>query len=115
MNFVYTFVEVKIVSCILAIVVITLSVYPCSDLPGHGNDRTSNMYMAQVDSSDMDAGTLDLCTPFCTCSCCAAHVQVPIMFTYTLRKVTSSPAFNSYSSVFIERLCYTIWQPPKLV
>src|SRR5688572_31168813 len=104
----------KAVCYILVIVIAGLSVYPCNDSDICVDDQKVSYSIVNSNDHDHSSNELDLCTPFCTCSCCAAHIQVPLTFSYNLKPSLSSTPFNFYSSVFVDRLSYSIWQPPRL-
>lgn len=99
---------------ILVIIIAGLSAYPCNDSDICIDDQKSSYSILNANDHDHSSSELDLCTPFCTCSCCAAHIQVPITFNYTIERTFSTSPFKFYSSVFLDRLSYSIWQPPRL-
>jgi uncharacterized protein CbrC (UPF0167 family) len=83
---------------------------PCNDTDGC-NESTSLNY-TQVANHEQHSE--EICTPFCVCSCCAAHFlkndfqpelnQVAVINTvYTLHKESKTSA-----------AIIPIWQPPKL-
>jgi hypothetical protein len=96
----------------MALVIAGLSAYPCNDTDVCVDDQKFSYSI--LDANDFHTSDVDFCTPFCICSCCAAHIQVPSTFTYDLEQPISSSFFVSYVAVFVDRLSYSIWQPPKL-
>lgn len=89
---------------------------PCSDNESHDYQQG-----IVVDIDDDDHGEhhedehIDMCTPFCSCSCCGA---------FTLKAVDKgspvivfepqySKVINNYLSIFSEVDLHAIWQPPK--
>lgn len=106
--------QMKAVCYILAIIIAGLSTYPCNDADICVDDEKFSYSILEVDNHDHSSAEVDLCTPFCACSCCSAHIQLPATFIFNVKDVPSSSPFNFYSSVFADRFSYSIWQPPKL-
>lgn len=111
----FTTSSMKAVCYIMTIVIAGLSAYPCNDGDICIDDQKVSYSILDANDHNHSSTELDLCTPFCTCSCCSAHIQVPTTLTYNLEHETSSSPINSCSSVFVDRLSYSIWQPPRLV
>jgi hypothetical protein len=90
-----------------------LACYPCSD--GESCDEETESH-AQVNISEEHQSTneIDLCSPFCICSCChhqltrTADFHLQFFFpTYVVENV-------AYLSCFIDTISPSIWQPPRL-
>ena len=112
----YTFAinSMKAVCYIIAIVIAGLALYPCNDANICVDDRKYSNAIVDANDHDHSRNEMDLCTPFCTCNCCCVHVQVPATITYDLRQEIPTSPMNSYTSLFINRLTPSIWQPPKV-
>jgi hypothetical protein len=59
--------------------------------------------------------TEESCTPFCTCSCCAA----PVFFvSYSKMQVNKAlfqtQKYSLYNIALNTEVYYSIWQPPKI-
>jgi hypothetical protein len=57
----------------------------------------------------------DLCTPFCTCACCAATC-IPVYHHIELQTALlfAEQAFAAYLPAAAPEVCLPIWQPPRL-
>lgn len=100
---------------ILVIIIVGLSTYPCNDSDICVDDQKMSYSILDANDHDHSSSEVDLCTPFCTCSCCCAHLQIPATLSYNLGQSESSARVKFYSSVFVHKLSYSIWQPPRLV
>lgn len=95
---------------ILAIYMLFLSLAPCADVEAH-NDSTVTIQTASDDCTQ----DMDLCSPFCTCSCCVAGIA----FLHDDSRMDFQPflvqekALFNYSCAGLEP-SVSIWQPPKL-
>ena len=57
----------------------------------------------------------EACTPFCTCTCCAASVFFsPLSKIYASNVIGQSVKHSLYNVAFKTEVYYTIWQPPKI-
>lgn len=113
-SYIFTRNNMKAVCYIMAIVIAGLSAYPCNDADICVDDQKFSYSILEANDHNHSSSELDLCTPFCTCSCCCAHIHLPTTFTYNLTNADSSSPAISHSSVFVDMLSYSIWQPPKL-
>lgn len=89
---------------------LSLAVVPCSDNEpcddGCGTEMTH--HESENDHSE------ETCTPFCVCSCCAAHIVVN---TIDNQIVIASIEVRSYCETptsKVQGAILPIWQPPKL-
>lgn len=101
----------NILSIILSIYITCLILIPCSDIE---HNDSNNIVTMDVNSEYLDKHTNDLCTPFCTCTCCHTNV---ILNEITVVNNLESPIFNisQYSSYFdMETKSYhsTLFHPP---
>lgn len=99
----------KILTFILSLMVMTLSLVPCSDAL-NDCEAAENSHTHKEDHNDF-------CTPFCTCYCCGANV---VLSDFSFHKV-SDPVYipingkvNSHYPSFIPGFYGNIWQPPKI-
>ena len=101
----------KFFAIILSVFTIALSSIPCDDDVSLVVDSKTVI----VENSHNDSHNLvDLCSPFCTCVCCASIVIEPIFDQQTLvtEKISSdlnSSYFFSLKSNYLDR----IFQPPR--
>lgn len=83
---------------------------PCND----EQDCKQSGHTEQVAQADQHDHENEVCTPFCVCSCCAAHIFFQdfvndFSITTVITTVYTQPASADISSAIIP-----IWQPPKL-
>lgn len=106
----------KFTAIILSVLVLLLSAMPCAE------DMVISKYSEIVEHNEGDShsheNSGELCSPFCSCSCCSQHMVtavavvsfIPICYhqedIITQSFYKSKLPLNVYSS---------IWQPPKLV
>lgn len=107
----------KFFHIILSIYMLTLSLVPCNDVEKDvSTDQDSIEMIADHDAEKDSCGDhQDLCTPFCTCNCCASGAAV-LFSTYRISSYLLS--ISKKEPVFIETAIsnYTLsfWQPPKV-
>lgn len=90
----------------------TMSALPCDDDFSVRNDKLTEIH---TDFHDDDHSLGDLCSPFCTCVCCASIVVEPIINQETLVSETIPTKLNSfYTFSFTSDYLDRIFQPPKL-
>jgi len=111
-DFSFSFAIVKI---ILAIYIAALSVYPCSDPYTCKDELQKGEQMVSVSDHEHSDQEQDVCTPFCICSCCAAHIRLSIVSNIDFDGVIH----NTKETIpYIERQVLAdnnhIWQPPKI-
>ena len=91
-----------------------LAVMPCLDSTTC-KDETSSLSKQAHDHSE-DEG--DLCSPFCSCTCCGSIGFVaynPIFFSEEVdNPINSSVLIAPYQSTFVSSYFYSFWQPPKI-
>jgi len=102
----------KYIVIILSIFTITMSAIPCDDdMANFSTEITVVSTDTQHNSTDYG----DLCSPFCTCVCCAGVVIQP---TFLQERLISENVYAdlstsylvSYSSDYLNR----IFQPPRV-
>jgi hypothetical protein len=90
-----------------------LSCLPCSDST-ECNAKAEVKISASTNHQEHNH-TKEACTPFCTCSCCAASA-----FYNSLNKVQAvkiafqSEKYPLHNENFNSEVSYSIWQPPKI-
>jgi len=100
----------KLVAIILSIFTLTLSSIPCDD-----EIVISEQLVFASQSSDNHLGdSTDLCTPFCSCVCCAtvvieSNAQQNISYVEIYSKEVNIYNTTIYSSDFLDK----ILQPPR--
>jgi hypothetical protein len=99
---------------LLAVYVFLSALYPCRDSDLH-EDPIKNAIAVVADHDHSHSGIeLDICTPFCICSCCSAHAKLS-----TPEDIDASkPEHNTkVNTLYLEHpalnLAQSIWQPPR--
>jgi hypothetical protein len=91
-----------------------MAVYPCSDGATCLDEVKAGIVNA--DQSDHNHGSAeeDLCTPFCICSCCAAHIQLKTSPSYgAVAPLHNTPLATAYLEKPLLTNGQSIWQPPR--
>ena len=103
---------VKIVTFILAIIILFLSVKPCSDglnLEDQNPTEISSNHNHQEDSDDS-------CPITCICNCCGMSITYEPLGSYnlTINSKISTEIMSSYQSLYRFDFHSSIWQPPQV-
>jgi hypothetical protein len=106
---------VKVIRFLLAIHIGFLSVYPCSDSETCADEQKSGITYVDNNSHEHSSDEQDLCSPFCICACCAAHIQLnhvaDITFTNMIHNTKVSTLYREKPML---NNSHSIWQPPKI-
>jgi hypothetical protein len=102
----------KYIVIILSIFTITLSAIPCDDDVANFD---ADLTVVSTDIQHSSSNSVDLCSPFCTCVCCASVVIQPTFLQESLISENIYSHLNtsyifSYSSDYLDR----IFQPPRV-
>jgi hypothetical protein len=92
-----------------------LSVYPCKDKETCLDEQRAGIAFTENGNHNYSNAEQDFCTPFCICSCCAAHIQLNHLsgFSFALQ-VHNTRQATRYFERFSPGSETAIWQPPKL-
>lgn len=108
----------KMTAFILSILISALAtMMPCSDNITCEQVNTSSQYSNVPVSHSHNDDKGDLCTPFCSCTCCSSaifSINIPSFHTPILKEVIPPTAPTLYKSNFISCYFYSFWQPPKI-
>lgn len=102
----------KIIRFLISFYIAALSVLPCNDIMAHNDHEKMDSEVIEQTHTE-DTSHEDVCTPFCTCSCCGAVLSLPSKIEYVLTKPI---ALSNY--IFPYQLNYTfnfikgVWHPP---
>lgn len=103
----------KIFAFIMALTVLALSVLPCTDA-SEVFDNTTKSAISKSDNQH-SPNESDDCSPFCSCSCCAAsatyHVQA---VNYLHKPLNQEKQYAGFKPSFYSEISFSIWQPPKI-
>ena len=103
----------KFFAFIMSFFLLYLSCLPCSD------SKECNIKAEQTVSASTDhqkhKHTSEACTPFCTCSCCAASAfHQPFAKQQALKQIFQSVKYHIQNDSFLSQEFSSIWQPPKI-
>lgn len=84
---------------------------PCVD--NHLNDSASTIELCQK-TNDSDSSDIDLCSPFCTCSCCGTSISFELHVFFSAITVTPSVQKFYFRTIYVTEIAIAIWQPPKI-
>jgi hypothetical protein len=93
-----------------------LAVMPCSDSDTCEKEGISQIGIDHQSNHDHSEDSGDLCTPFCSCTCCGCSgfvIHVPY-FDIIGSRLISPRSSTIYQSNFVSTYFYSFWQPPKL-
>ncbi|TDE09413.1 DUF6660 family protein [Dyadobacter psychrotolerans] len=104
----------RIILIVLAIYTAALSCIPCKDQVSPAW-YSSTVKMVKAETERQKPIDVDLCTPFCTCSCCAGvSLQQEIAY---LPDKSSFSTFGDIAFAYLSRThigdLTSIWQPPR--
>ncbi len=103
--------EVKFLTVILSIYLLSLNFLQCEDNAFGINDL--GIEISQ--NIDHDDCALDLCSPFCQCYCCHIHVINLDLYQSDLSLVEIYTAIFVHKDGMIKDITSTILQPPQVV
>lgn len=115
-----TFAFMKWLTIILSVYLLGLSFWPCADEPSLTSGQAAMAMISSIatESERSHHHEHDACSPFCTCSCCAATITVFPHFSYSLlpsvEMIPIDVATFHYVSAPLSDTLTAIWQPPKL-
>lgn len=104
----------KILTFIMSLLVMALSLVPCSDAMNECEPKpTSHEDTSHNHQADHD----DFCSPFCSCNCCGANVVLSgfgFQEAINPQYIPISEEVNTYTTSYIPSFYGNIWQPPKI-
>jgi hypothetical protein len=105
----------RILLIVLAIYTTALSCIPCKDSV-QTRERGTVVNVIKADQAHQKTADIDLCTPFCTCTCCAS-VSMQQQIT-TLPAKAAFSVFEDINFAYLSRThsgdLTSIWQPPRV-
>lgn len=105
-------------SFILSILILILSCLPCADVDCMTIVQP-NIQKAENNASreqHENHGNVDLCSPFCHCTCCATYTVINNVVSIPERiDVAVCPIFTVYLSADLIEISLPVWQPPQLI
>ena len=107
----------RIVSFVMAIIVMVLSCIPCSDVEAMPIEINTPATITATPANLPGNNSVhaDMCTPFCTCSCCAGFALLPLESKFALEPIVfADTIYGVYQPQSFVDVFFPIWQPPKL-
>jgi hypothetical protein len=101
----------KVIAIILSIFTFALSVIPCDDEGVFATEQLTSISQSSDHNSHND---IDLCTPFCSCVCCASIVLEPNLHQDNLILEIPTKELNTYFVSFSSNYLSQIYQPPQV-
>lgn len=103
----------KLIAIILSLLILTLSIKPCSDRNNAEDEHKKEMIAEQNHQNDSD----DTCSITCICNCCGiAITHQPIQtFELGIDNAISTEILSIYQSIYRFDYHCNIWQPPQLI
>ncbi len=103
----------KISAFILSLLILVLSLKPCSDGSNAEDLKKDNISLNHNHQEDHD----DSCPVTCICSCCGMSVTFESIkiFTFRIHTEISNVVLSSYQSNYQFDSVAAIWQPPQLI
>ena len=103
----------RISSCLWIILVIVLNLAPCADCPVVKDSFQTTLNQQPIGSEHQH---LELCSPFCSCSCCAAPSVAPSIVALTLELKIIGPSLYLHQKTRDPiDISLPVWQPPQLI
>lgn len=102
----------RLTASILAILILVLCMWPCAEAHGH---LKSEVKIELKKSHSQQEDHIDLCSPFCHCSCSTLVIEPqpavpPLLFTTIYFFQTSHQEYISSIGISLHS---PIWQPPR--
>jgi hypothetical protein len=105
----------KFLFLFLGFYLLGLSCLPCSDSKECSTDTGVTVTFSAVNNHQEHNHTREACTPFCTCSCCAASVfYSPLNKIQVIKAIFPSEKYPLFQEDNISDTLNSIWQPPKI-
>lgn len=102
----------KLIVIILSIYTVVLTAIPCDDV--FINDTQQEMSISQS-SEDVNHHGFDLCSPFCSCVCCASFFTEHQIYQEILPSKISTKELNALNNTFFSNNYFSkIYQPPRV-
>lgn len=104
----------KVISIALSVYIAILACFPCSDGDVCVDDVKIGAVSINTADHAHDESEVDLCSPFCICTCCHAAVQQPQYLSFTFEAPKHNVVSTSIKPHAVPSVVHSIWQPPRL-
>ena len=103
----------KLLFLFLSLYLLVLSCIPCNDSKECNMATPVEVYASN--NHQEHNHSKEACTPFCTCSCCAASAFYnPIGKAQVVKEDFQSIKYPIHNKNLNTEVSYSIWQPPKI-
>jgi hypothetical protein len=97
----------------LSLFMLYMSCLPCGDT--NTCNAKAPAEISATDNHQQHKHDSDICSPFCTCACCATSVLYSAFYKeQAIKVVAQSEKYPLYNIAFTTQAASNIWQPPKL-
>lgn len=104
----------NVVRIIFAMYVLFLALNPCHDSTNYVDVGMANIATTVSTGQHGTSTSEDLCTPFCLCTCCSAHIEpnqaAAVSFAVTFHFRLAAPPYLEKPLIGNGN---SVWQPPK--
>lgn len=100
---------------ILSVITLILTLFPCSD--GFAQYQINDTFQTSLNTSntqDHHSDDGDLCTPFCTCVCCASLIYVVESLSISQSELLNIDLNQYHNSNFKSDYINRNFQPPQV-
>ena len=101
----------KTISGFLALYMLALVFMPCKDLCDSQQHHAITTIQSAQEHHEAEN---DICSPFCTCNCCASYVVISSAVAITTFFLSADKDFPVFATPFLTSITADHWQPPKL-
>lgn len=106
---------VRLTYIILAVYIFLCALYPCTDSDMHTGPIQEGIAILSDHDHSHSGVELDICSPFCICSCCSANIRLSVPNQIEQTYVEHNTVLISqYIEHPVLDVSLAIWQPPKL-
>jgi hypothetical protein len=112
-NDLFIFARMRYFASLLALVMLTMSILPCRDNPGTEPAATHSLASQQDQHQHEDHK--DICSPLCSCACCATSSITVAPIEFSPQLVHHHPDACGFRSGSLRQMAIPVWQPPQLL
>ncbi|WP_155990052.1 DUF6660 family protein [Terrimonas ferruginea] len=98
----------------MAFMMLALSILPCRDNPGSEPSAAIYTLSSQHDPHQHEDHK-DVCSPLCSCACCATSSVTAPAIEFTTAAVHHHPGICGFRSGSLRQMAIPVWQPPQLI
>lgn len=103
----------KYLALLFSFYLIALTLMPCGDVSDNAVDAKTS-YTIHKDTRAMENCNQEVCTPFCSCSCCSVGKNFPVQTVSISVDPVVLVSYCFYAASAPSEQAVDVWQPPKL-